>query len=354
MSAHPGDMESGTPPLEAKAERLRSLQFRRDRETVVAVERTQRPTWLIAAAAALGGAVIAGAALFLLQDAGPAGTAPAAPSGAQSDRASAPPGALVASGYVVARRRATIASEVTGRLMRLAVEEGQPVTRGQVIAHLDNVAARAELAGSLARAQSSQAALSSRSSQLAEAERELERTETLAARGFATGAQLTARQSAVEVARSNVQASRAEVAAAAASVASARSLMAKFVIVAPFSGIVVSTNAEVGEIISPISAGGGFTRTGICTIVDMNSLEVEVEVNEALIGQVRVGQPVQAVLDAFPDLALAGQVLAIIPTANREKSTIRVRVGFLETDPRILPDMAIKVTFDNKRGKENV
>jgi len=135
-----------------------------------------------------------------------------------------------------------------------------------------------------------------------------------------------------------------------AAVASAQSIRGKYQIFAPFGGVVVSTNAEVGEIISPISAGGGFTRTGICTIVDMSSLEVEATVGEALIGRVRPGQPVSVVLDAYPDIRFPARVTAIIPAADRDRASVRVRIALLGSDVRILPDMAVKVTFEEGRG----
>jgi RND family efflux transporter MFP subunit len=266
--------------------------------------------------------------------------------------AAGPASSLVASGFVVARRQATIASEVTGRLTRLAVEEGQQVGRGQLLAELDANTADAALANSLAAARSAQADVAGREALKADAARDLARNAALAERGFATKAALQTKQAAYQVANSNLNAAVANSSAALAAVASARSIRSKYRIVAPFGGVVVSTNAEVGEIISPISAGGGFTRTGICTIVDMTSLEVEATVGEALIGRVQPGQKVTAVLDAYPDLAIPARVIAIIPAADRDRGSIRVRVALLKSDARILPDMAVKVSFEQPtRGK---
>jgi len=121
--------------------------------------------------------------------------------------------------------------------------------------------------------------------------------------------------------------------------------MADMVIRAPFSGVALSKDAQPGEMVSPVSAGGGFTRTGISTIVDMRSLEIEVDVNESYINRVTARQPVTAVLDAYPDFEIPAKVIAVVPTADRQKATVLVRIGFNQLDPRILPDMGVKVTF---------
>jgi RND family efflux transporter MFP subunit len=332
-------------------ERLQSLQFRTQQsvETMPPNNRWRTRQTLMVGGALLGAALLGGIASFLFfvpsanapkpQTVEASATAPAVAQGQ---------GRIVASGYVVARRQATIASEITGRLVRMAVEEGQEVRAGQLLAELDDVAAAAQLSNAAAGARSARADVAGRRAVRAEAERDLARTRALVERGFTTPATLSARQTALKVAESNLAASTAALAAAEASMAQSRSLVGKHRIVAPFSGIVVSTNAQVGEIISPVSAGGGFTRTGICTIVDMHSLEVEVQVNEALISQIRLGQPVSVVLDAYPDLRIPGKVVATIPTADRERSSIRLRIGFLASDPRILPNMAVKVAFETQ------
>jgi RND family efflux transporter MFP subunit len=122
------------------------------------------------------------------------------------------------------------------------------------------------------------------------------------------------------------------------------------IIRAPFDGVITTKDAQPGEMISPVSAGGGFTRTGIGTIVDMTSLEIEIDVNESYINRVEPSQPVEATLDAYPNWKIPCKVIAIIPTANRDKSTVKVRVGFDQLDPRILPDMSVKVAFRDNGG----
>jgi RND family efflux transporter MFP subunit len=240
-------------------------------------------------------------------------------------------GSLVASGYVVARREATVASETTGRLVEVRVEEGQHVRRGEIIAVLSPTLARAQYAGAVARAAAADANVS-------EAQRQLERTRTLRQQGFASDAAMTGAQSTYDAAVATRNAAHADAASAGAE-------LGYFQIRAPFDGVVVDKAAQVGEMISPLSAGGGFTRTGICTIVDMTSLEVEVDVSESYIARVHEGQRVEAVLDAYPDVTFPAHVIATIPSADRSRATVRVRIGFDHLDPRILPEMAISVRF---------
>jgi RND family efflux transporter MFP subunit len=240
-------------------------------------------------------------------------------------------GGLVASGYVVARREATVAAETTGRITEVRVEEGQHVRQGEVIAVLSPTLARAQFASASAHAAAADA-------DLAEARRQLDRTTALSQQGFASNAALTAAQAAFDQAQAQRNAAHADAASFGAQ-------LQYFQIRAPFDGIVVDKAAQVGEIISPLSAGGGFTRTGICTIVDMTSLEIEVDVSESYIARVHEGQKVQAVLDAYPDVTFPAHVIATIPSADRSKATVRVRIGFDQLDPRILPEMAISVRF---------
>ena len=254
-------------------------------------------------------------------------------------------GGLTASGYVVARTRATVAAEVTGRVLEVRVEEGQTVLAGQVLAILDGALARVDAAASQARAVSAEAAVNSAQVQLAEAARDLGRAQALASTGYVSSASLQATTSRAKVAEAQQALSRAQSAAARSDANRSQVQLSKYEIRAPFTGIVIDKAAQPGEIISPLSAGGGFTRTGICTIVDMDSLEIEVDVNEAYIGRVNAGQKVEAVLDAFPETVLPAHVIAKIPTASRDKATVRVRIGFDSKDVRILPEMAVKVTF---------
>lgn len=252
---------------------------------------------------------------------------------------------LVASGYVVARRQATVSAEITGRISEVLIEEGAEVTAGQVLARLDDTRARFDLATARAGLAAARDTVRSLEAQLREAEIVAERAERLVEREFASEAALTAAQASRDSLAARLEAARADVARDEAVVDSAEDFIDRHVVRAPFPGVVIAKNAQVGEILSPVSAGGGFTRTGVATLVDMESLEIEVDVNEGQIQRVSPGQPVEAVLDAYPDTPLEARVEAIIPTADRARATIQVRVAFLERDPRILPDMAVRVTF---------
>jgi RND family efflux transporter MFP subunit len=218
------------------------------------------------------------------------------------------------------------------------------VQSGQVLARLDSVLVEKDLSLAQSRAEAALAAIDAISADLRDAERILERTQSLSQKSIASEADLTKAQARSGVLRAQLRQAQAQAATAQLDAQRAAAVLEKHQIRAPFSGIVVERSAQPGEMISPMSAGG-FTRTGICTIVDMDSIEVEVDVNEAHIGRVRPGGPVEAVLDAYPDWTIPGAVIAIVPTANRDKATVKVRIGLKQKDPRILPDMAIKVTF---------
>jgi RND family efflux transporter MFP subunit len=276
----------------------------------------------------------------------PVARAEPVPAAAASAR---PATVLNASGYVVPRRVATIASKVTGQIVSVAVEEGQRVAAGDVLARLDDAIARAELELAerrLATARSAEAEIRVR---VDEALRTLERSRSLRAQRLASEAELDAADAnAAALAARRVVAER-EVAVAESAVALARQRLDDTVIRAPFDGVVVSKNAQPGETISPMSSGG-FTRTGIATVVDMSSLEIEVDVNEAFINRVADGQPVEAVLDAYPDWRIPARVISIVPTADRQKATVKVRIGFDALDPRILPEMGVQVWFMEEDG----
>jgi HlyD family secretion protein len=258
---------------------------------------------------------------------------------------STPASGLSASGYVVARRKATVAAEITGKVTEVFVDEGNTVTEGQVVAKLDSVLAEKDLELAKSRVDAADAAAGAIKADLQDAERILNRTQSLSKNNYATEADLTKAQARVGVLTAQLR--QAEVQAQTARIDAKRSaaVLDQHSIKAPFSGVVVDRAAQPGEMISPLSAGGGFTRTGICTIVDMDSIEIEVDVNEAFIGRVSAGQAVNAVLDAYPDWTIPASVIAIVPTANRDKATVKVRIRFEQKDPRILPDMAVKVTF---------
>ncbi len=255
------------------------------------------------------------------------------------------PALLNASGYVTPRRRATVAAKITARVNEMLVEEGMHIEPGQVLARLDDADARARLASARADREATAATLGDLRVNLDNAERELGRQEELFKRGLVAEQARDLARTAAESLRARIALAREQVAAAEARVQVAQQDLDNCIVSAPFAGIVVSKDAQRGEMVSPLSAGGGFTRTGIATIVDMSSLEIEVDVNESYIARVRAGQPVTAVLDAYPDWQVPARVRTVIPTADRQKATVKVRATFDRLDPRILPDMGVKVTF---------
>jgi RND family efflux transporter MFP subunit len=252
---------------------------------------------------------------------------------------------LDASGYVVARREATVSSKVTGKVREIFIEEGMRVEQDQVVATLEDETEQAQLALAIAQAGSARAGLDEIKAQLRNAELSRNRLRDLAARDLTSKSSLDAAEASFDELAARLATGKENVIVAERNIALVRDALANMVIRAPFAGMVVSKNAQPGEMISPVSAGGGFTRTGICTIIDTESLEIEVDVNEAYIQRVQAGQRVSAVLDAYPDWRIPSEVLAIIPTADRQKATVRVRIGFLERDQRILRDMGAKVSF---------
>src|SRR5262252_8728365 len=283
----------------------------------------------------------------------PAASQPSTPS-SQAPAAVAEPrrgSGLAASGYVVARRKATVAAEITGKVVAVLVEEGKIVKEGQVLARLDSVLAEKDLALAKSRVETAEAAIAVVTADLDDAVRIVTRARTLSQRNVMSEADLTKAEARAGVLSAQLRQYQAQLETALLDAQRNATVLEKHQIRAPFDGIVVDKSAQPGEMISPLSAGGGFTRTGICTIVDMDSIEIEVDVNEAFIGRVSAGQAVNAVLDAYPDWTIPAYVIAIVPTANREKGTVRVRIGFRQKDPRILPDMAVKVTFlENTTG----
>ena len=252
---------------------------------------------------------------------------------------------LNASGYVTARRRATVSSKITGRVIEVNVEEGMQVTEGQILARLDSSTYRAALELARAQVEASQQAVAESQVRLREAELTLQRRRQLLKDGVVTQADVDAAQAEVDSLKARVVTAEQQVQVAERQVSVSQVNLADTVIRAPFTGVAISKDAQPGEMVSPVSAGGGFTRTGICTIVDMSSLEIEVDVSESYINRVRDGQPVTAVLDAYPDWQIPARVITAVPTADRQKATVLVRIGFNELDPRILPDMGVKVTF---------
>ncbi len=252
---------------------------------------------------------------------------------------------LNASGYVTARRRATVSSKVTGKLVEVNVEEGMAVREGQVLARLDDSTVRATLGLARAQLEASRRALPEIDVRITEARANLRRREQLRKDGLATPAEMDQAEAEVNSLLARLESTREQINVASSQVALQQTALDDTVIRAPFSGVAISKDAQPGEMVSPVSAGGGFTRTGISTIVDMKSLEIEVDVNESYINRVTPGQPVAAVLDAYPDWQIPAKVITMVPTADRQKATVLVRIGFNALDPRILPDMGIKVTF---------
>jgi len=256
---------------------------------------------------------------------------------------------LDASGYVVARRQATVSSKVTGRLVEVAIEEGMSVTEGQVLARLDDSNARRALEHAEARVRAATSAQNELAVRLREADRQLVRVHELAKTGIESRRALDAALAERDSFAARLTAARDEVTVAEREVALRAQELEDTIIRSPFDGVAVSKDAQPGEIVSPTSAGGGFTRTGVSTIVDMRSLEIEVDVNEAFIQRVRPGQPVSATLQAYADWKIPAHVITTVPAADRQKATVKVRISFDELgDPRILPDMGVKVAFQSE------
>ncbi len=259
---------------------------------------------------------------------------------------------LNASGYVTARRQATVSSKVTGKVVDVLIEEGMTVAEGQVLARLDLSNTSVSLRLAEAQRQAARAALEETRVRLREADLDLARARELVAAQVSSQADLDRAAAERDSLAARLARQAEEAAVAERQVAFWRQEVEDRIIRAPFDGVVVSKNAQPGEMISPVSAGGGFTRTGICTLVDMGSLEIEVDVIEAYINRVAPGQPVAATLDAYSDWKIPASVIAIVPTADRQRATVRVRVGFDRLDPRILPDMGVKVAFQETTSGE--
>jgi HlyD family secretion protein len=334
-----------------KAKLLRSLSIDR---TAPEAPRPSRRRWpVLIAIAGMALAVAIALALFVPElrlmgrldqvaaQPQPAAPSPPAPAVSIEPRQA---GSLAASGFVVARRKATIAAEITGKVVEVLIEEGMTVQAGQIVARLDSVLAENDLALAQSRAQSADAAIAMIRADLEDATRILARVQSLSQKSFASEADLTRTQTRVGVLTAQLRQSQSQLETARLDAQRTAAVLEKHAVRAPFNGVVVDRSAQPGEMISPMSSGG-FTRTGICTIVDMDSIEIEVDVNEAFIGRVKTGGNVNAVLDAYPDWTIPASVIAIVPTANREKATVKVRIGVKNKDPRILPDMAVKVTF---------
>ncbi len=314
-------------------------QLKIDRTTPVA----NRRSWLLPAAVLAIVGVAFGAWLFFGM-----GSATAF---VETDIARKPPSVTVAnsvldaSGYVVARRQATVSSKVTGKVVEVFVEEGMHVEKGQVVAKLDDTTQRAQLSLAMAQAEVSRATLDEIEAQLRISRLERDRLRDLAGRNLTSKSSLDTAEAFYDQLAARLETGRENVKVSERNIDLAVDSLSNMTIRAPFAGTVVSKNAQPGEMISPVSAGGGFTRTGICTIIDTDSLEIEVDVNEAYIQRVKAGQRVSATLDAYSNWRIPAEVIAIVPTADRQKATVKVRIGFLERDERVLRDMGVKVAF---------
>jgi RND family efflux transporter MFP subunit len=252
---------------------------------------------------------------------------------------------LDATGYVVARRQATVSAKTTGKVSEMFIEEGQHVKAGDVLARLDGSNAQAALALAQSQLISTRAGLAEVQAQLTDAQRQLKRTQELTSKGLFSQAALDTAQANVDTFSARLERIRSDGIVAERSVSVYRQQLDDTVVRAPFSGVITVKNAQPGEMISPLSAGGAGTRTGIGTLVDMDSLEIEVDVNENFINRVQPGQPVNGRLNAYPDWTIPCEVVAVIPAADRSKATVKVRVGIKAKDPRILPDMGVRVSF---------
>ena len=252
---------------------------------------------------------------------------------------------LQATGYVTARRQATVSAQITGTLTAVLIEEGDHVNKDQVLARLDDSAYKAALDTAVAQADAAHALVAQYQSQLAQNLRDATREESLATQGLVSTQLAEQARTLADSTRAQLASQQKTAISADAQVVEAKVNFDYCVVRAPFNGVITTKDAQVGEIISPFSAGGGFTRTGIGTIVDMDSLEVDVDVNEAYIGRVKPDMPAEAVLDAYPDWKIPAHVIAIVPAADRGKATVKVRVALEHKDGRIVPDMGVRVSF---------
>jgi RND family efflux transporter MFP subunit len=325
-------------PVEDRSALINRLKIDRPAEA------EPEPRWPLWAAIIAVVIVLAGVAVWWFLPRGiPVGVATAA--AAPADTAVGPGTILDASGYVVARRQATVSSKVTGKVVQVSIEEGQRVTRDQVIARLDDTNARAAVEQARAQRAQAEANLVAARVALDNAVPTFRRNEQQLEKAVISAQTYDTAKAAYDTARTGVDVAQRGVEVATANLAYAERNLEDTVVRAPFTGIVTVKAAQPGEMVSPVSAGGGYTRTGIGTIVDMDSLEIEVDVSENFINRVHADQPVTAKLNAYPDWGIPAHVIAIIPTADRAKATVKVRVGFDARDERILPEMGVRVAF---------
>jgi RND family efflux transporter MFP subunit len=307
-----------------------------------APERPGRARWPIWVAAVV---LLGASGVYLVRWLARPGPIPVETVAVSQRAAGAQAAVLNASGYVTARRRATVSSKITGKVVEVNVEEGMAITEGHVLARLDDTTLRAALALAEAQGAAARSAVRENEVRLSEANLTLRRRRQLFEDKLVTQAEVDAAQAEVDSLRARIAAAGEQVRVAERQIELERTNLEDTIIRAPFSGVAISKDAQPGEMVSPVSAGGGFTRTGICTIVDMRSLEIEVDVSESYINRVMPDQDVTATLDAYPDWPIPARVITMVPAADRQKATVLVRIGFMKLDPRILPDMGVKVTF---------
>jgi RND family efflux transporter MFP subunit len=326
---------------------LSQLKIERDKPAPAPAVRTA----VIAGAAVLAIAAAGFATIRLFHapaielQAGVAAAEEAAPPASPSSAATPVASILDASGYVVARRQATVSAKITGKVLAVLIEEGQRVEAGEIIARLDDANARAQVAQATAQVEQQRASLTAARVAFDNAAPTFHRTTAQFAAAFVSAQAFDEAKASYDAAKASLDVAARALAVAEASLAVTQRNLDDTVVRAPFGGIVTVKAAQEGEMVSPVSAGGGFTRTGIGTIVDMDSLEVEVDVSESFISRVQAGQSVAITLNAYPDRRIPGRVVAIIPTADRAKATVKVRVGFAERDAGVLPEMGARVAF---------
>lgn len=332
-----------------KSELLRQLRIERDERPAQAAP--SRRWWWVAGLLGLLIALGLGALLFL-HAALPTVQAAVAKPAATGAGMEAGTSVLDASGYVVARRQATVSAKITGKLAQLFIEEGVHVKEGDVVAKLDDRNATAALLQAKAAVTQAESTLLQAKAAAADIAPIYARDRKMAAAGVISATALDQSKANYDGKQTDVAVAQGNLAVRRAALEIAQRDLDDTIVRAPFTGVVTSKNAQPGEIVSPLSAGGGFTRSGICTLVDMDSLEVEVDVSENFISRVQAGEPATLKLNAYPDWSIPAYVIAVVPTADRSKATVKVRVGFKSRDPRILPEMGARVSFLSRPRKD--
>ncbi|WP_416055848.1 efflux RND transporter periplasmic adaptor subunit [Stenotrophomonas maltophilia] len=328
--------------MNASAELLKELRIDRKSPPPPSSGGQGGRRWLWIAVAVV--VLLLGAGAFLLFGRAPAPEVETAPAVA-IQQGSASASVLDASGYVVARRMATVSAKITGKVREVMIEEGMRVEAGQIMATLDPIDADAQRSLSASQVQAARAQVAGLQAQQRQAAAEASRLQALVGQQLVSRSQYDQAVAQRDSLRAQLDTAQRNVKVASDQLAIADLGVDNNIVRAPFSGVVTAKAAQPGEIVSPLSAGGGFTRTGIGTIVDMESLEIEVEVGEAFIGRVQPKMPVEATLNAYPEWKIPAEVIAIIPTADRGKATVKVRVALKVKDPRIVPEMGVRVSF---------